>query len=94
MAELNRAKAEQLRRMPMQRDSIGGIAGQYLRLSDLGLPIDDEQTLAAHYLNITAADIEQAFATWLRPGDLAQVVARSVRKARALPWTRKGPVAL
>jgi zinc protease len=73
-AELNRAKAEQLRRIPMRRDSIGGLAGQYLRLSDLGLPFDDEQTLAAHYLNITAADIQHAFATWLRPGDLAQVV--------------------
>ena len=72
--ELNRAKAEQLRRIPMQRDSIGGIAGQYLRLSDLGLPFDDEQTLAAHYLHITAADIQHAFATWLRPGDLAEVV--------------------
>nr|WP_294506485.1 pitrilysin family protein [uncultured Rhodopila sp.] len=72
--DLNRAKSEQLRRIPMQRDSIGGIAGQYLRLSDLGLPFDDEQALAAHYLNITAADIQHAFATWLRPGDFAEVV--------------------
>ena len=35
-AELTRAKAEILRRLPMQRASISGIAGQYLRLTDLG----------------------------------------------------------
>lgn len=73
-AELERAKAEQLRRIPMQRASVGSIAGQYLRLSDLGLPFDTLAKLPARYLAVTAAEIQKAFATWLRPDDLAQVV--------------------
>jgi zinc protease len=72
--ELNRAKAEQLRRLPMQRDSLAGIAGQYLQLADLGLPFDEQQAKAARYLAITPAEIQEAFAAWLRPDDLAQVV--------------------
>ena len=73
-AELMRAKAELLRRLPMQRASVGGIAGQYLRLTELGLPIDSAQTAAGRYLAITAADIQRAFAKWLRPDDLVEVV--------------------
>ena len=73
-AELTRAKAELLRQLPMARASVGGIAGQYLRLADLGLPLDQAQIAAARYLAITAADIRDAFAAWIRPDDLAQVV--------------------
>ena len=73
-AVLMRAKAELLRRLPMQRASVGGIAGQYLRLADLGLPLDQQQIAAARYLAITAADIQHAFAMWIRPDDLALVV--------------------
>jgi zinc protease len=72
--ELTRAKAELLRRLPMQRASLGGIGGQYLYLADLGLPFDILQQLPARYLAITAPDIQHAFATWVRPSDLAQVV--------------------
>ena len=43
-AELMRAKAQILRQLPMQRASVGGIAGQYLRLTDLGLPLDFVRT--------------------------------------------------
>jgi zinc protease len=77
--ELARAKAEVLRRLPMQRASEGGIAGQYLRLVDLGLPLDSQQIAAERYLAITAADIQKAFATWIRPDDLAEVVKGPVR---------------
>jgi zinc protease len=73
-AELTRAKAELLRRLPMQRASVGGIAGQYLRLTELGLPIDSAQAAAVRYLGITAADIQLAFGKWLRPDDLVEVV--------------------
>jgi zinc protease len=73
-AELTRAKAELLRRLPMQRASVGAIAGVYLRLADLGLPIDSPQKAAERYLAITAPQIQQAFATWLRVDDLAQIV--------------------
>jgi zinc protease len=73
-AELTRAKAELLRRLPMQRASVGAIAGQYLWLTELGLPLDSSQRAAERYLAITAAEIQQAFATWVRPDDLAEAV--------------------
>ena len=72
--ELTRAKAEILRSLPMQRASIGAIAGQYLRLTELGLPLDSAQRAAERYLAMTAPEIQQAFATWIRPEDLAQAV--------------------
>jgi zinc protease len=73
-AELMRAKAEVLRRLPMQRASVGGIAGQYLRLADLGLPLDSARIAGQRYLAVSAEQIQKAFATWLRPDDLVQVV--------------------
>ena len=73
-ADLTRAKAEVLRRLPMQRASVPAIAAVYLRLADLGLPLDLQQTLGQRYLAVTAPDIQRAFATALRPEDLAMVV--------------------
>jgi zinc protease len=71
--ELTRAKAELLRRLPMLRASVGGIAGQYLRLIDQGRPLDSARRAAEQYLTIDAGDIQRAFAKWIRPDDLAQV---------------------
>ena len=71
--ELTRAKAELLRRLPMLRASVGGIAGQYLRLIDQGRPLDSARRAAEQYLTISAGDIQRAFAKWIRPDDLAQV---------------------
>jgi zinc protease len=73
-AELTRAKAEMLRRLPMQRASVRAIAGSYLSLTDLGLPLDSMQIAAKCFLDMTAPQIQQAFATWLRPDALAQIV--------------------
>ncbi len=73
-AELTRAKAELLRRLPMQRASISGIAGEYLRLAELGLPLDAARRAAEQYMSITAPEIQQAFAKWLRPDDLTLAV--------------------
>ena len=73
-AELARAKAQTLRRLPMGRASVPAIAGSYLRLVELGLPLDLLQTVGQHYLAITAPDIQRAFATALRPDELAMVV--------------------
>ena len=72
--ELTRAKAQMLRHVPMQMASIDSIAGTYLRLADLGLPLDTLQVGAKKIFASTAADIEAAFRADLRPGDLAQVV--------------------
>ena len=72
--ELARAKAQVLRRLPMARASVNGIAASLLRLTDLGLPLNSEEIAARRYLAITAPEIRQAFADWLRPEGLAQVV--------------------
>jgi zinc protease len=72
--ELTRAKAQMLRRLPMQRDSISGLAGLYLRLVDLGLPLDTPHIGATRIFATTAAEIQAAFGKYLRPDDLAQVV--------------------
>jgi zinc protease len=72
--ELTRAKAQMLRRLPMQRASIDAIAGLYLRLIDLGLPLDTPQIGAHRIFAATAGDIQSAFGKYLRPDDLAQVV--------------------
>jgi zinc protease len=73
-AELTRAKAEMLRHIPMQLASIDSIAGTYLRLEDLGLPLNSLDIGAKRIFAATAGDIQAAFKANLRPGDLAQVV--------------------
>jgi zinc protease len=72
--ELTRAKAQMLRRLPMQRASIDALAELYLRLEQLGLPLNTPQIGAQRIYDATAADIQAAFKTYLRPDDLAQVV--------------------
>ena len=58
----------------MQRASIGAIASYYLRLAELGLPLDLAQTLPGLYAGITAEQIRDAFARSLHPDALVQVV--------------------
>ncbi len=71
--ELTRAKAQMLRRLPMQRASIDALAALYLRLEDLGLPLNTPQIGAKKIYDTTAAQIQDSFKSYLRPDDLAQV---------------------
>ncbi len=73
-AELTRAKAQMLRRLPMQRSSVDAIAGLDLRLVDLGLPLDTPSVAAQHYYDATPALVQAAFKAWLRPDDLSEIV--------------------
>ena len=73
-AELTRAKAQMLRRLPMQRSSVDAIAALDLRLVDLGLPLDTPTVAAKHYYDSTAERVQAAFKTWLRPDDLSEIV--------------------
>ena len=79
-AELARAKAQMLRRLPMQRASVDSTAGLYLRLVELGLPLDTEVTAAKRYFDAKPEDVQAVFRQWLHPDALAQVV-----KGPALP---------
>jgi zinc protease len=73
-AELTQAKAELLRQLPMGRASVNAIAAGYLRLAELGLPLDQENKAAMDYAGMTQAAVRQAFSRWVRPDDLAVVV--------------------
>ena len=73
-AELTQAKAEILRQLPMERASVDSLAGEYLRLTMLDLPLDQGQIAAHDYYGMTATDIQHAFAHWVRPNDLSRVV--------------------
>lgn len=73
-SELSRAKAQLLISLVMRRSSMEAMAASYLRLADLGLPLDSPQAAAERYLATTADQIQQAFNTLLRPDDLVEVV--------------------
>jgi zinc protease len=71
--ELQQAKAMVLREIPLSESSEGSIAGGLLGREMEGLPLDEPTRAARRYLAIDAAEIQAAFARWLRPGDLVQV---------------------
>lgn len=73
VSELQSAKALVLRRIPLGESSFGSIAAGWLGRSAIGLPLDEPFIAARHYLDMTGAQIQAAFAKWLRPDDLVQV---------------------
>lgn len=72
--ELTSAKASLLRRMPMERASFDGLAGQYLSDVALGLPLDEADREAKAYYAMTPEAIMKAWAKWVRPDGLSEVV--------------------
>jgi zinc protease len=72
--ELDRAKALLLRQIPLSESSIDAIAGKLLYLSTHLLPLDEPMLSARRYKALTAEQVREAYAKWLRPGDLVQVV--------------------
>jgi zinc protease len=71
--ELRRAKAFLLRQMPLEEASVEEIAEQTLQRASLELPLDEPAIAAQHYLALSPAEVQAAFAKWLRPEGLAQV---------------------
>ncbi|MGA9854348.1 MAG: pitrilysin family protein [Gammaproteobacteria bacterium] len=74
VAELNRAKAMNLRAIPLKQASVDGIAQGWLTYAADGLPLDEPRVEASHYLRLTAPEIQAAYKQWLRPDDLVEVV--------------------
>ena len=72
--ELLRAKALLLRRTTLRESSVRDIADGYIGRLDLDLPLDEPMVAARRYMALDAAQIQAAFAKWLRPDALALVV--------------------
>ena len=71
--ELRQAQIILLRSIPLAEASTDNIASSLLNYSLLGLPLDEHLVAGRHYLATTAEQVRQAFAKYIRPGDLVQV---------------------
>jgi zinc protease len=72
-AELQQAKTLLLKEIPLSESSFDGIGEKLLHLALLDLPLDEPLRAANRYREITAEEVQAAFAKWIRPEDLAQV---------------------
>jgi len=71
--ELTRVKAFLLRQIPLSEAGLDEIARALLARTDLGLPLDEPQRAAEHYIALDAPAVQEAFRKWLRPQDLVRV---------------------
>lgn len=65
-ADLQRAKGLVLRKMPLRESSFNGIGNQLLQLSIDGKPLNESTIAARHYFDLTAPEIQKAFAQHVR----------------------------
>ena len=73
-AELEQAKALLLREIPLSEGDEDSIASGLMARSQRGLPLDEPERAARIYLGITAAEVEAAFAKWIRPDGFVEAV--------------------
>jgi zinc protease len=71
--ELRQAKALLLREIPLSESSVNSIAQGLIYRSTHELPLDEPTRAARRYLELTAEQVQAAFAKWLRPADLVQI---------------------
>jgi len=71
--ELYQAKLMLLRDIPLFESSVDYIAQVWLKYSALNMPLDEPIHAGKIYAQLTTNDVQNAFAKWLRPNDLAQV---------------------
>ncbi|HWF37841.1 MAG TPA: pitrilysin family protein [Candidatus Acidoferrales bacterium] len=71
--ELRRAKAMLLRQIPLGEASVDSIAGGLVSRATIGLPLDEPEIAAHHYVELNADQVKNAFGRWLRSNDLVQV---------------------
>ncbi|HTS20159.1 MAG TPA: pitrilysin family protein [Verrucomicrobiae bacterium] len=70
--ELQQAKAEWLRGIPLSESSTGDIAAKLLYYSTHDLPLDETIRAAKLCLALSAEDVQGAFAKWVHPENLVQ----------------------
>jgi zinc protease len=71
--ELHQAKLMLLRDIPLAESSVDYIAQVWLKYSALDMPLDEPVHAGKIYVQLTTNDVQNAFAKWIRPNDLAQV---------------------
>jgi zinc protease len=71
--ELFQAKLMLLRDIPLYESSVDYIAQVWLKYSAFDMPLDEPIHAGKIYAQLTTADVQNAFAKWIRPGDLVQV---------------------
>lgn len=72
-AELQRAKAQLVRGIPLSEASESDIAQGLLYRASHDLPLDEPLIAARSYLKLTAPQVQAAFAKWLRPTGFVEV---------------------
>jgi zinc protease len=72
--ELLNAKQAQIRSIPLGVSSVNAIARSLLNWSINGEPLDEPMVAAKHYLDLTAAQVQDAFRKYVKPANLMQVV--------------------
>ena len=72
--DLLRAKALLLGEVPIRQASYDGVSGLFLQYAEQGLPLDQYQLDAQDYLSANAAQVQAAFAKWIRPTGFVRIV--------------------
>jgi zinc protease len=72
-AELQQAKTLLIRKIPLSEASTESIGQRLLSLSVQDLPLDEPTRAAERYLKVTADQVRNAFAKWIRPESFVQV---------------------
>jgi zinc protease len=72
--ELQLAKALLLRQIPLSESSEDSVAGGLLARAQIGLPLDEPVRGAKIYFSLTADQVREQFAKWIRPDDFVQIV--------------------
>ncbi|MBS0325574.1 MAG: insulinase family protein [Proteobacteria bacterium] len=73
-AELANARQYEIRSIPIAVSSVNRIARSLVAWSYRGEPLDQPMVAAKHFLALTASDVQAAFAKYVKPGNLMQVV--------------------
>jgi len=73
-AELQQAKALLLRQILLDEASESSVAAGLLERAEMGLPLDEPVRAAEIYVSVSADQLREAFAKWVRPDDFVQVV--------------------
>ncbi len=71
--ELTRIKAMLIRQIPLGESSVEEIAHGLIQRADMGLPLDEPTVAARRYVELNAADVQAAFAKWMRPEDFVRI---------------------